>query len=214
MGIYIPTMGIATKRRGSGVSALFSDVQRDLLGLLYGQPERQFMGMEIIRQLGRGTGAVHRQLKQFAASGLVTVTKRANQTYYQADPRNPIFPELRGIILKTSGLADPLRKALAPFAEEIVAAFVFGSVAAGRERSTSDVDLMIITRTPEAPVYADVFEGLARAERQLARPVNPILMSAAEWQQKRMIDESFVARVAADTKIMILGDQGDVGTAG
>lgn len=207
-------MGIVTKPRGSAISALFSDVQRDLLGLLFGQPERQFMGAEIIRQLDRGTGAVHRQLKQFAANGLVTVTRRANQTYYQADPRNPIFPELRGLILKTTGLAEPLRKALAPFAREIVAAFVFGSIAAGRERATSDVDLMIITRTPESPPYTDVFEGLGRAERQLARPVNPILMSAAEWHQKRMVGESFAARVAADPKIMILGDEGDVGTAG
>lgn len=214
MGIYILTMGITTKRRGSGVSSLFSEVQRDLLGLLYGQPERQFMGAEIIRQLGRGTGAVHRQLKQFAASGLVTVTKRANQTYYQADPRNPIFPELRGIILKTTGLADPLRKALAPFAEAIVAAFVFGSLAAGRERSTSDVDLMIITRTAEGVSYTELYEVLAKAERTLARPINPILMTAEEWHRRRIVDESFAERVAEGEKIMILGSAADVGTAG
>jgi predicted nucleotidyltransferase len=207
-------MGITTKRRGSGVSSLFSEVQRDLLGLLYGQPERQFMGAEIIRQLGRGTGAVHRQLKQFAASGLVTVTKRANQTYYQADPRNPIFPELRGIILKTTGLADPLRKALAPFAEAIVAAFVFGSLAAGRERSTSDVDLMIITRTAEGVSYTELYEVLAKAERTLARPINPILMTAEEWNRRRIVDESFAERVAEGEKIMILGSAADVGTAG
>lgn len=206
MGIYIPTMGITIKRPGSGISALFSDVQRDLLGLLYGQPERQFMGAEIIRQLGRGTGAVHRQLKQFAGSGLVTVTRRANQTYYQADPRNPIFPELRGIILKTTGLAEPLREGLAPFADEIDAAFVFGSIAAGTARSSSDVDLMVLTKTEEAPSYADLYRALGSIERRLARPVNPVLMTTQEWGRKRSAGEPFAARVAASDRIMLLGD--------
>lgn len=199
-------MGIVTKPRGSGISALFSDVQRDLLGLIYGQPERQFMGAEIIRHLGRGTGAVHRQLKQFVASGLVTVTKRANQTYYQADPRNPIFAELRGLILKTTGLAEPLREGLAPFGEEIDAAFVFGSIAAGTARSSSDVDLMILTKTEDAPSYATLYRALGSIERRLARPVNPVMMTTQAWGRKRAEGESFAARVAASDRIMILGD--------
>ena len=204
-------MGITKKALGGAASTLFSSTQRDLLGLLYGQPEREFLGAELIRLVGRGTGAVHRQLKQFAAGGLVTVTKRANQTYYKADARNPIYPELRGIILKTVGLAEPLRAALAPFEKEIVAAFVFGSMAAGREGSRSDVDLMILTRTAEGLSYTELYEELGKVERVLARPVNPILMTMAEYQRKRVIEESFVERVDAGPKIMLVGEGSDVG---
>ncbi|MEO7332571.1 MAG: nucleotidyltransferase domain-containing protein [Gemmatimonadales bacterium] len=199
-------MGITKKALKPVASALFSSVQSDLLGLLYGQPDREFMGAELIRQIGRGTGAVHRQLQQFASSGLVTVTKRANQTYYRANTRNPIFPELRGIVLKTTGLAEPLRQALAPFAKEIVAAFVFGSIAAGRARPTSDVDLMILTDDVDGFSYSELFEALGPVERTLARPVNPIIMSVQEWGQKRMTEESFVDQVANSDRIMILGD--------
>lgn len=199
-------MGIASKPKSPVISALFSSTQSDLLGLLYGQPDRQFMGAELIRQVGRGTGAVHRQLQQLSSGGLVTVTKRANQTWYQADPRNPIFPELRGIFLKTTGLAEPLRQALAPFAQEIVAAFVFGSIAAGRERTTSDVDLMILTHSEDGLSYSDLYTALAATERILARPVNPIIMTATEWGRKRMIDESFAGRVAESDRILIMGD--------
>ena len=193
------------------VSTLFSSVQSDLLTLLYGQPDQTFMGAELIRQVGRGTGAVHRQLQQLTSSGLVTVTKQANQTYYQADQRNPIFNELRGIVLKTTGLAEPLRQALAPFVAEIVAAFVFGSIAGGKERATSDVDLMILTRTEDALSYTEVFERLAQAERAIARPINPIITTMAEWQGKRSDDGTFAGRVAKGEKVMIFGEEQDVG---
>ena len=206
----MPIMGITKKALKPVVSALFSSVQSDLLGLLYGQPDREFMGADLIRQIGRGTGAVHRQLRQFTSSGLVTVKKRANQTWYQADSRNPIFPELRGIVLKTTGLAEPLRQALAPFAKEIVAAFVFGSIAAGRAGPTSDVDLMILTDDVDAFSYSELFEALGPVERTLARPVNPTLMSLEAWQRKRATEGSFAARIAAGPKLILLGSEDEI----
>ncbi|MBX7255688.1 MAG: nucleotidyltransferase domain-containing protein [Candidatus Hydrogenedentes bacterium] len=44
--------------------------------------------------------------------------------------------------LKTSGLVDILKEHLD--SEAIQVAFVFGSVAQGRERAESDIDLMVI----------------------------------------------------------------------
>jgi predicted nucleotidyltransferase len=175
------------------------------------QPERQFMGAELIRQVGRGTGAVHRQLKQFASSGLVTITRRANQTYYQADRQNPIFEDLQRIILKTTGLAVPLRQALDPFAQKILAAFVFGSVASGRERSTSDLDLLILTTTPEGLSYGELYAALEPVEQLLGRPITPVVMTVEEWRTKTKVKDSFADRVAKGDLIMILGDRHDVG---
>ena len=200
-------MSITRKHQNSAISTLFSSTQAEVLGLLYGQPEREFMGTELIRQVGRGTGAVHRQLKQLTASGLLTVTKRANQTYYRADSRNPIFPELRGIFLKTTGLAEPLRKALAPFTGEIDAAFVYGSIASGMDRATSDIDLMVRSDTL---TYVDIFEAVQSAERFLGRKVDPLVMSRDEWRRKLADPGSFVARVMAGPKLFVVGDLNDL----
>jgi predicted nucleotidyltransferase len=47
-------------------------------------------------------------------------------------------------MLKTIGLADVLRSALAPLGKRIKAAFVYGSMAKGILTASSDVDVMVI----------------------------------------------------------------------
>jgi predicted nucleotidyltransferase len=53
-----------------------------------------------------------------------------------------VFPDLRGLLLKTAGLVDVLADALKPLGAELRLVFVYGSMANGQERS--DSDLMII----------------------------------------------------------------------
>jgi hypothetical protein len=42
-----------------------------------------------------------------------------NQKHYRANASAPIFEELQSLVLKTSGLVDVLRAALAPLASQI-----------------------------------------------------------------------------------------------
>ncbi len=114
MGKCVPNMG--TKRRSASSSiatALFSEVQGRVLGLLFGQPERRFHGAEIIRLVGSGAGATHRVLLQLAQADLLTVTPVGNQRHYQANAASPAFDDLRRLVLKTVALAEPLAAALA-----------------------------------------------------------------------------------------------------
>ena len=187
---------------------LFTPVQRRVLGLLFGQPDRRFQSAEIIRLAASGTGAVHRLLQKLAAAGLVRVTREGNQKYYQANREAPIFSELHGLVVKTVGVVEPLRAALQPLAERIAAAFVFGSVANGSDRATSDLDLLVVA---DGLDYSDLYTALQAAEEELARPVNPTLMSGAEWRRKRAQADSFAARVAAQPKLFVIGGEHDLG---
>ena len=119
------------KPRAGLADALFSPVQQRVLGLLFGQPDRRFQSAELIRLAKGGVGAVHRQLARLAETGLVTVTRTGNQKHYQARRDSPVFEELHRLIVKTVGVAEPLRQALAAKAGAIRAAFVYGSVAKG-----------------------------------------------------------------------------------
>ena len=101
-------------KRTSLADALFSATQQRVLGYLFGQPERSFFATELIRLAGGGSGGVQRELARLADSRLVTVTRVGTQKHYQANPKSPIFAELCAIAQKTVGLAEPLRKALAP----------------------------------------------------------------------------------------------------
>jgi predicted nucleotidyltransferase len=175
-------MGMKTEKPASPsishalADALFTPVQQRVLGLLFGQPERRYQSAELIRLAQAGTGAVHRLITRLAATGLVSVTSVGNQKFYQANPESPVFAELCGLIQKTVGLAGPLRKALAPLANKISVAFVYGSIAKGTERASSDIDLMVIADDLD---YAALYAALTDAEAVLSRPINPNVMSAA-----------------------------------
>ncbi len=187
--------------------ALFSPVQQRVLGLLFGQPERRFQSAELIRLADSGTGAVHRQLQRLEASGLVLATHSGNQKYYQADPKSPIFSELRGLVEKTVGLVEPIRAALEPLTDRIVAAFVYGSVAKGGDHANSDLDLLILSDQLE---YADLFAALEPVEARLSRPVHPTVMNRAEWRRKRARGDSFAARIAIQPKLFVIGGEDDL----
>lgn len=190
------------------VDVLFTPVQQRVLGLLFGQPQRRFQSAELIRLAGSGTGAAHRLLTRLAATGLVTTERVGNQKHYQANAGSPVFAELAGLIRKTVGLVVPLQAALAPLAGKIVAAFVYGSIAKGTDTAASDIDLMVIADKLD---YSDVFAALKDAEAALARPVNPNLMTRAEWRRKRAEADSFAARIAGQPRLFVLGSDDELG---
>src|SRR5215831_21166742 len=117
--------------------ALFSKVQQRVLALIFAHPERSFYTSEIVRNVHSGTGAVERELSRLQRSGLVSVERIGNQKHYRANRQSPIFEELHSLVLKTIGLRDPLRDSLAPYADKIKIAFVYGSVAKGSDRAKS-----------------------------------------------------------------------------
>ena len=98
------TRAPATARTGLA-DALFSATQQRVLALLFGQTGRSFFTNELIGLVGAGSGAVQREVRRLAESGLVTVTYIGSQKHYQANPAAPIFEELRSIVTKTLGPA-------------------------------------------------------------------------------------------------------------
>lgn len=204
--MIIPDMG-RIKDRGGVAGALLTPVQQRVLGLLFGQPDRSFRSGELIRLARSGTGATHRQLGRLETAGLITAKRSGNQKHYQANRSAAVFDELHGLIVKTVGLVEPLRVALEKHGKTIRAAFVYGSVAKGTDRAISDVDLLVISETLR---YADVFESLQQAEAVLARKVNPTVLSPAAWRSKRARSDSFLARVAAQPKLFVIGSEDDL----
>jgi predicted nucleotidyltransferase len=118
-----------------------------------------------------------------------------------------VFTELHGLIVKTVSLAQPLRLVLASQAKRIRAAFVYGSVARKTDVAGSDIDLMVIS---DSLRYPDLFEALQKAEAVLGRPVNPTVMTLAEWRTRRARGGSFAARVASQPRVFVIGSEDDI----
>ena len=188
----------------SGVAdALFTKVQQRVLAVLFGNPARSFYANELIALAGSGSGAVQRELAQLEAAELVTVRRVGNQKHYQANASAPIFEELRSLVLKTSGLVDVLRAALAPLASQIDLAFVYGSVAKGKDTAKSDIDLMVVS---EKVAYADIFATLEPATNRLGRTINPTLFSRMELDKRILDGNAFVKRVLEQPKLWVIGE--------
>jgi predicted nucleotidyltransferase len=199
-------MGTMTEAVGLS-NALFSKVQQRVLALIFGQPERSFYTSEIVRSVNSGTGAVERVLSRLQRSGLVSVERIGNQKHYRANPDAPIFEELHSLVVKTVGLAEPLRKSLQPYADAIKAAFVYGSVAKGTDTALSDIDLMVIG---DELNYSDLYTGAQDAEGKLRRKVNPMFLSLKDWQRKASDRGSVISKISASPKIFILGSETDL----
>lgn len=198
-------MGIITAPSHTGIAdALFSKVRQRVLAVFFGAPDRSFYTNEVIGLAQSGAGAVQRELADLAGAGLLTVRKQGNQKHFQANAASPVFAELRGLVLKTMGLADVLRSALAPLEPQIERAFVFGSIAKQQDTADSDVDLLVVSDTLG---YGDVFSALEGASQTLGRTINPALYSAADFRARLQGDNAFINRVMQQPKIWLIGQE-------
>ena len=175
-----------------------------MLAVLFGNPGRSFYANEVIALAQSGTGAVQRELAALSEAGLLTVTKQGNQKHYQANASASVFAELRSVVLKTMGLVDVLRVALAPLSVQIDLAFVYGSVAKQQDTAHSDIDVMIVSASLG---YADVFGALEGTATTLGRKVNPTLYTPVEFAKRIKLDNAFVTRVLKQPKIWLIGNE-------
>jgi predicted nucleotidyltransferase len=197
-------------RRKSLADALFTKTQQRVLGVLFGQPDRSFYASELIRHAGTGSGAAQRELARLEESGLIVARRIGHQKHYQANAASPLFSELRDIVLKTVGLAEPLRGALNPVSSAIRAAFVYGSVAKATDQAASDIDLMIIS---DSLTYGELFGALERVTRTLGRKVNPTVYTVAEFSKRARTENAFVTRVLEQPKLWVIGSDDDLPVA-
>ena len=186
--------------------ALFTKTQQKVLGLLFGKPDKRFYTNEIMRWASMGRGTVSRELDRLVNAGLLSITKQGNQIYYQANASNPVYEELVGIVKKTFGVADQIRDMLIPLGENIELAFIYGSIAKGTERNTSDIDLMLVGKDLS---YGRVVEALLPLEESLQRTINPTIYDKKEFVARLENGDSFVTRVMEQPKIIIKGSEDD-----
>lgn len=187
----------------SVADALFGKTQQAVLGRLFGQPERSFYLRELVAAAGGSASQVQRELARLSAAGLVVREPRGNQVWFRADPKSPVFAELKSLVAKTSGIADIVRAALSPFVRRIAAAFIYGSVARGEHDASSDIDLLVVGSIPPsrlAPVQLELRE-------RLGRPVRAVVYSLAELRDDVAAREHFIASVMRQPKIWLLGSE-------
>ena len=182
-------------------TTLFGKTRRAIFTALLLDPHREFRLRELSRLTGISAGSIQHDLRQLISADLVRRENRNGQIIYRANVACPVFSELAAIVEKTSGIDALLREALGPFADKIVFAFIYGSIAQGKNRARSDVDVLVVGSIS----FRDLVGALAPLEEKLGREISPRLYTKKEFQTRLRKRDPFLVAVMNERKIVIMG---------
>jgi len=187
---------------------LSSRARAEIFRLLLSGTGEELHVREIERRSGLNDSTLRQELRKLVRLDLVQSRRDSNRVYYRAKTENPLYPEIRNLVLKTSGLADALKSALKD--KRIRVAFVFGSVARGEEKTGSDVDLMVIGQLG----LRDLSRLLSGIEEKIGREINPHVLNEEEFRRRVRAKEHFVSSVMESPKIFIIGSHHELEAMG
>ena len=183
------------------LDALFPTVRAGVLSATLLQPEHWWFLTELAGHLGVTPSSLQRELESLVRAGLLLRRQDGRRTYFKANIDSPIFPELRGLLDKTTGIVPALRDALNKFGNRIELAMLYGSVARGDEHAKSDVDLMVVGTLGQI----DLLPILRKLEDRSRREVNVTLFSLEEFRRKRIANDHFLSTVLKGKTITLKG---------
>lgn len=190
-----------------GFAALFaSPTLVSLLRQFLTRPDTDFYQRELAGLTGSRLVQVQRDLLRLEGAGLVARRRHGNRVYYRACGGHPAFADLQAVFARTVGVAEVLRRPLLTLSEQIDLAFVYGSVAAGHEPASSDIDVLVVSGHDPR----ELATVLAEAGEQLGREVNVVTYSAEELSARVAAGTPFLAGVLDEAKIWLLGDDADL----
>jgi uncharacterized protein len=155
---------------------------------------------EIAQKTGLALRSVQRAVNDLSNLGILDREQRGNSVYFRLNSENPILPDLKAIFLKTVGLGDVLRAALAD-TPGIEVAFIYGSVAKGEETPTSDIDLALIGKIPSKKLT----KILTALEERISREVNATVFTQEEWRKRIASGDHFATTLLREPKLMLIG---------
>ncbi len=192
------------------IELMFGAYRRKLLGLLLLRPDERYHVRELARMTEISAGSLHRELKALSEAGLLIREEVGNQVLYRAEQNCEIFDELASIFRKTTGLAWLLRDHLSEISDRIDSAVVFGSMASGRQNSTSDVDVLVLGDVE----LINIVKALSPLSSTLRRELNPVVMTVDKFAALLGEKDRFAMRVLDEPKLFIIGDMNELAKPG
>lgn len=179
-----------------------SRIRGKILAWLFTHPDKSFFVRQIALILKEDPTNVSREMAKLEELGILKSKRNGNLKHFQANQDLPFFKELKGLVLKTTGVVGQIRASMGKFTG-IEYAFIFGSYAKGEEKADSDVDLLII-----GDVDMDRLDSnLGKLEKILGREINYVLYNMKEFKSKRKDKDGFLMDVLGGDKIMLIGTE-------
>jgi len=181
-----------------------SRVRQDILTLFFSNPSKKYYLRELERLLAYSAGNIRRELLKFMKDDLFLTEKVANLLYYSLNTKHPLYKELKNIVLKTSGIIARIKKELSSV-KNIETSFIYGSLASGKTKATSDIDIIIIGN----PKTSDIVEKFRILEEKFGREINFTIYTKSEFTEKKIKTE-FIKDILKKPKIFLIGSENEI----
>jgi len=186
-----------------------SRIRAKILGWLFTHPGESFFVRQMALLLEEDPTNLSREMARLEDLGILKSNRIGNLKHFQTNPECPFFVEMKGLVLKTAGVAGRIRAGLDKIGG-IEAAFIYGSYAKGEEKADSDVDLLMV-----GDVDLDRLDAsLGKLEKNLGREINYVLYSKEEFKSKRKAKDGFLKDVLDGRKIMVIGADNELEAQG
>jgi predicted nucleotidyltransferase len=182
-----------------------SKLRAKVLGWFFTHVDERFFVRQLESLLKEDSTNLSRELARLETLRILVSEREGRQKYFKVNKNSPIFEEMKGLILKTAGVAGVIKSALEKVGG-IKYALIYGSFAKNVEKTESDVDLMVVGKG-----HLDEIEDiLSRIEQQLGRSVNIIFYSLKEFREKKKSKDSFIRTVLNSPKMMLIGEENEI----
>jgi len=186
---------------------LASKVAVSLLRVLCTRPYEDFHLRRLVREAEVGYGSANRFMKSFEKAGIVTSRPSGKQRVYRINLSNRLAAKLYDLFSlerKTeaapqyTGLLDEIALALVGgIGPELRSIVLFGSLATGQASVSSDVDLLIITKRPEAE-YGEVPHEIDRRASFFQTLVEKHWYSVSQFEEGYLKGDDVVLNAIRD----------------
>jgi predicted nucleotidyltransferase len=182
-----------------------SKLRAKVLGWFFTHVDERFFVRQLESLIKEDSTNLSRELRRLESLRILVSEREGRQKYFRVNKSSPIFEEMKGLVLKTAGVAGAIQSALEKV-DGIKYAFIYGSFARNVEKPESDVDLMVVGKAR----LDEVGDILSKIEQQLGRSVNIIFYSSREIQEKITLKDSFIRTVLNGPEIMLIGDVNEI----
>ena len=181
-----------------------SKLRSRLLSYFFTNPEKSFYVRELGIILNEDPGNLSRELRKLELEGIFISSTKGLVKFYSLDKKHPLFNDFKNIIFKTEGIEGSLRQLVSEYAG-IELAFIYGSYAKGKEKGSSDIDVVVVGSFPR-----DEFtRKLRMLESRLSREANFSSYTKAEFDKEREKKGGFLNMVIKSKIILLKGSLDD-----
>ena len=181
-----------------------SKLRSRLLSYFFTNPEKSLYVRELGIILNEDPGNLSRELRKLELEGIFISSTKGLVKFYSLDKKHPLFNDFKNIIFKTEGIEGSLRQLVSEYAG-IELAFIYGSYAKGKEKGSSDIDIVVVGSFPR-----DEFtRKLRMLESRLNREANFSSYTKAEFGKESEKKGGFLNMVIKSKIILLKGNLDD-----